>query len=246
LTEPQEYLDYAGHYSHPDVRGAIIGTKRLHDSETDFGNPVGPTVHQKWLSAFNTQSGKALLTRSPWSLFADFYQRIRPRGDEFWVTSGRINEIWQSAFDDIRKAYIRQRWPEQWIEMHPGDALRLGLESGDQIRVTNDDVLIQTGGFIAVDKTDSLYADLEKNGHIRIGQGAFEGVLIVTDSVLPGVLWTNALNTDSASNSVVHRVPDPITNRYRFKLGKGRVTKIGQSPYKEDLAQLTFASRTVL
>lgn len=112
--------------------------------------------------------------------------------------------------------------------------------------MSNDDVLIQTGGFIAVDKTDNLYTNLEKNGHIRIGQGSFEGVLLVTDSVLPGVLWTNSLNVDSASNSVVHRVPDPITNRYRFKLGKGRVTKIGQSPYKEDLTRLTFASRTVL
>jgi arsenite oxidase large subunit len=245
-TESQQYLDYAGHYSHPSVRGSIVGTKRLHDQETDFGNPEGPTVHQKWLTAFNTQSGKAVLTRSPWSLFSDFFERIRPQRDEFWITSGRINELWQSEFDDLRKAYIHRRWPEQWIEMHEQDAARLSLESGDQVRVSNDDVLIQTGGFIAVNKSDNLYANLEKNGHIRIGQGSFEGVLMVTDSVLPGVLWTNSLNVDSASNSVVHRVPDPITNRYRFKLGKGRVTKIGQSPFKKDLTRLTFASRTVI
>ena len=245
-TESPEYLEYAGYLDLPDVPGVIVGTKRLHDHETDFGTPRGPTVHKKWLTTFNTQSGKALLQRSPWDLFADFYERITPRGDELWVTSGRINERWQSAFDDIRRPYIMERWPGNFVEIHPSDAGKRDIESGDRVQVWNDDVLIQTGGFVGVEGDDMSYTGLERNGHIRIGKGSFEGTAIVTDDIRPGVLFTDFLWTKEPANSVVHRVADPITNRYRFKLGKGRIKKIGESPYKSAFRGMSFAPRTVM
>ncbi len=66
----------------------------------------------------------------------------------------------------------------------------------------------------------------------------------------PGVLFTNFLWApgwpETESNSLVHRVPDPITNRYRFKLGKGRVSKIGESPYKNSFKAMSFKSRTII
>jgi arsenite oxidase large subunit len=245
-TEPREYLEYAGYYTSPDVPGGIVGTKRLHDQETEFGVPEGPTVHEKWLSAFSSHSGKALLHKTPWDLFSDFYERIAPRDGEFWVTNGRINEVWQSAFDDRRRPYIMQRWPEQWVEIHPEDAARLGIESGDRVRLENDDVLIQTGGFVGVDDDDLSFTRLLAKGLIRTGRGACEGVAIVTDAVRPGVLFTNFLDLGSPANSLVHRVPDPVTNRYRFKLGKGRVSKIGESSYKTSFTQMSFAPRTII
>ncbi|MBI4612347.1 MAG: arsenate reductase (azurin) large subunit [Planctomycetes bacterium] len=244
FTEPREYLEYAGHFSDPRYPGGIAGTKRLHDPALDMGDPEGPTVHMKWMTAFNTHSGKGLLHKTPWSLFADFYERIRPREGEFWVTNGRINEVWQSAFDDARRPYIQQRWPEQWVEIHPEDAARLGIESGDRVRITNDDVLIQTGGFVFTEIPS--YTELEKEGLIRIGKGECEGVAIVTGAVQPGLVFTNFLDLGSPANSLVHRVPDPITDRYRFKLGKGRIEKIGPSPYKESFEKMTFAPRTII
>lgn len=246
LTEAEEYRRYAGSFSAEGVTGAIIGTKRLHDHETDFGVPEGPTVHMKWLSAFNSHSSKGLLHKTPWEVFADFYERITPGADEFWVTCGRVNEIWQTNFDDSRKSFIRDRWPKQWLEIHPDDAAPLGIESGDLVRIVNDDVLIQTGGFVAVDADDNSYTRLNEAGLIRIGKGAFEAVAVVTDAMRPGVLWTNALWPGSPANSVVHRVPDPITNRYRFKLGKGKLSKLGESPYKRQFKQMSFASRAVV
>lgn len=228
------------------VGDTLKGTKRLHDSTAEYGTPEGPTIHSKWLTNFKTQSGKALLQKTPWSLFSDFYERITPTGDELWITSGRINEVWQSGYDDRRRPYIMQRWPDSWVEMHPDDAKKRGIESGDRVRMANDDVLIQTAGFVGVDSDDLSYTKLEENGMIRTGSGECEAVAIVTDAIRPGVAFTNFLNPDSPSNSLVHRVPDPITNRYRFKLGKGRITKIGESPYKEDLSKMSFASRTIV
>ena len=119
-------------------------------------------------------------------------------------------------------------------------------DRGDEVMVTNDDVLIQKSGFIAVHSDEATFTKLNENGHIRIGRGEMKAVAIVTDAVRPGVMWTNALMPGSPANSLVHRVPDPITNRYRFKLGKGKIEKIGESPYKKDLQKLTFAPRTVV
>ena len=246
LTESQAYRDYAGFYDDPASPGAIIGTKRLHDGETDFGVPVGPTVHAKWLSSFNSHTGKGLLHKTPWSEFADFYERITPKEDELWVTMGRINEIWQTFFDDWRKPYIKRRWPMQAIEIHPDDAGPRGIESGDLVRIQNDDVLIQTGGFIGVAGDGLSYTALEENGHIRIGSGQFDAVALVTPAIRPGVIWANALVPNSPANSVVHRVPDPITNRYRFKLGKGRVTKIGESEYTSSFAAMSLKRRDII
>jgi arsenite oxidase large subunit len=246
LTESEDYKEYVGHYSAPQVTGAIIGTKRLHDYGNDFGEPEGPTVHSKWLSSFNSHSGKALLHKTPWTLFADFYERITPKGEEMWLTCGRINEIWQTMFDDVRRPFITQRWPDQWLELNPEDATRLGIETGDYVLVTNDDVLIQTGGFVAVHNDDAMFKSLEENGHIRIGKGEMKAVAIISDAIRPGVMWTNALIPGSPANSLIHRVPDPITNRYRFKLGKGKVKRLGESPYKHDLTKMSFAPRTII
>ncbi len=63
---------------------------------------------------------------------------------------------------------------------------------------------------------------------------------IVSDAVRPGVLFLNFLHLDSPANSLVHRVPDPIANRYRFKLGKGLVEKVGESPYKHRVTAMSF------
>lgn len=247
-TESQEYLDYAGYYKSTKTKGLIVGTKRLHDSTLDPGVPEGPTVHKKWLTAFNSQSGKGLLHKSPWELFADFYDRIKPREGEFWVDNGRMNENWQSLFDDLRRPYIMKRWPESWVEIHPDDAARLGIESGDRVVLENDDVLIQTGGFVGVDGDDLSFTKLQEKGHIRIGSGLCEGIAMITDAVRPGLVFTNFNDPRprASSNSLVHRVPDPITNKYRFKLGKGRLRKIGESPYKHSFEQMSFAPRTIM
>lgn len=246
LTEPQDYRDYAGYYDDEKTRGAIIGTKRLHAPEMNYGKPEGPTLHMKWMHAFNSQSGKGLLHKTPWEEFSDFYTRITPKGDELWVTMGRINEIWQTNFDGLRTPYIKDRWPHQFVEIHPDDAASRGIESGDLCRVENDDVLIQTGGFVGVDGDSQTFTGLDKAGKIRIGKGAYEAVAIVTSAIRKGVLWSNALDATQPPNSVVHRVPDPITNRYRFKLGKGRITKTGESDFKSDLTQMTFRPRDIV
>lgn len=225
--------------------GKLVGTKRLHDPELKLGDPEGPTTHASWLTAFKTHTGKALLIKSPWDLFSDFYARIKPRRDkgELWVTCGRINEVWQSAFDGLRKPYIASRWPMNFVEVHPDDAKAAKVESGDLVKLTNDEVLVQTGGFNRVHDEEITFTWLENNGHVKVSKGEIEAVAIVTPAVLRGVLFIYFLYPDNPANALSHQIPDPITHNYRYKLGKARLTRVGASPYKNDPKFMTFKRR---
>ncbi|MEK7444031.1 MAG: arsenate reductase (azurin) large subunit [candidate division NC10 bacterium] len=228
------------------VDGKLVGTQRLHDPTIKLGPPEGPTTHPKWLSAFNTHTGKAVLLRSYWEDFQDFWEAVKPTGDELWVTNGRINEMWQSGYDDFRRPYIMQRWPYEFIEIHPEDARARGIESGDFVAIENNNVLVQTGGYQGVDDNELSFTALKKAGKIGSTTGSFAAVAIVTDAVRRGVAFANFLWPSAPANSVVPRVPDPVTNRYRFKLGKGRITKTGESPYKRNFTAMSFAPRHIV
>lgn len=306
--------------------GLLVGTKRLQDSTLKTGTPMGATPFTgSILRQFGTPTGKANLLKTPWELFADFYDFIKPKKDELWVTTGRINELWQSGFDDQkRRPYLRQRWPHNFLEIHPDDAKKRGIESGDMLMVWSDAVPVQTGGFAQASESvrgvvrhseaetsvqqdallraghaaekrqtvtgrldaavqeDALLASvrraapvadmpldkdpdaasaiglrwedvqpltftaLQKAGHIKLIQGSFQAVAIVTDAIRPGVAFTYFLDTKNPGNSLAPRVLDPISQRYRFKLGVGQVKKIGESKFKHEFTEMSFAPRHIV
>ena len=229
--------------------GKLVGTKRLHDSTLKLpeDGPEGPTVWPKWLTSFKSQTGKANFIKSPWWLFSDFFEFIRPKGDEIWITNGRINEIWQSCFDDVeRRPYITQRWPENFIEIHPDDAKPRGIESGDIVLAESDRVPVQTGGFMGRDTKDLLFTKLMENGHIKLTSASVTAVAVVNPMPRPGVTFMYFLHTIQSANSLTPRVADPISNNYRFKLGVGRIRKIGESPYKKSFRTMSFGRRDIV
>ena len=162
------------------------------------------------------------------------------------MTNGRINETWQSGYDDFRRPYIMARWPSMFVEIHPDDASARGIESGDLVAVENDRVLVQTGGFQGVEEKELTFTELRRAGHIKTTTASFTAVAMVTDAVRRGVVWALMLWPGSPANAVVPQVPDPVTNRARFKLGKGRVTKIGESPHKRSFTTMSFKPRPIV
>lgn len=129
--------------------GKLVGTKRLHDSTLELGTAYGLTkIDMGFLRKFGTPTGRANLLKAPWELYADYWEFMKPKGDELWVTSGRINEFWQSGFDDqMRRPYLRQRWPDNWLEIHPDDARARGIESGDRVLISHDRIPVMVGGY---------------------------------------------------------------------------------------------------
>ncbi|MFZ5818020.1 MAG: arsenate reductase (azurin) large subunit [Bacillota bacterium] len=226
--------------------GKLVGTSRVHDPEMKLGSPDGPTIHARWLTHFNTHSGKALIHKSPWDMWSDFYQRITPQGDELWLTLGRINEVWQSVFDDMRKGYIMQRWPDNFVEIHPEDARARGIESGDMVELYSDDILVEDDGFILTEDNEWTFTERMKKGYIRTTSGRVTAIAMVTDAVRPGVMFTYFLWPGQPSNSLTHAVPDAITERYPWKLGKAKVRRLGESPFKHDTRFMSFVPRTII
>ena len=196
------------------------------------------------LTAFNTHQGKANFIKSPWWLFEDFYDSIKPQGDELWVSNGRINEIWQSGFDDVeRRPYITQRWPTTFLEIHPVDAKQRGIESGDMVEAFSERVPVQTGGYVWRRTSDWKFKNLMAKGNIKLVKASFKAVAVVIDTPRQGMAYAWNLNPKEPANALSPRVPDPMTNNYRFKLGVGKIRKIGESPYKKDFGQMSFAPR---
>lgn len=230
--------------------GQLVGTERLHDPGNNWGEMEQGEVQISSLYAFNTQSGKAILLKSPWKFsgWIQFYEAVKPRAEkgEVWVTNGRFGETWQSGFDDVRKPYLSRRWPMAGIVIHPDDAKRTGIESGDLVEVVNDTVYVQVGQPQGVLDADLTFNQLMRDGHIVTTVGKFQAVAIVSDEMRRGVVMANFNSPRSPANAVVSAVPDPITNNYRYKLGRGVLTKVGESPYKHSFTQMSLKPRPIV
>lgn len=58
-------------------------------------------------------------------------------------------------------------------------------------------------------------------------------------------LWLG-LGRNESNHGFRSSVPDPMTNNYRYKLGRGVVTKVGESPYKHEFVRMSLKPRNVV
>ncbi len=227
--------------------GTLVGTKRLHDTTRtlDETGPAGANVFNKKLTHFNSQTGKCNIQKSPWSLFSDYWEWLQPKDDELWCTSGRINERWQSGFDDRRRPYVVQRWPENWIEIHPDDAKARGIENGDYVMAYSDRVPGTKETILGVGGNDFQFSSLLENGYIELSKAAVTAIAMVTPAIKKGVVYMDFLHTPQPANALEGRVVDWISGNYNYKMGVARVKKIGESPYKRTFRSMSFARRDI-
>ncbi len=187
----------------------IKGTERLHADLT-----------------FKSDSKKANFVLPDWDAVAARMDVIGPSGDEFYVMNGRVNELWNNLGDQIRMAYHVDRWPANYIEISPDDAGRLGVESGDWLRVWSDRVIDQLGQPMSAEFTALAY---------------------VTDAVPNGVLYSYFNYPGQPANNLVSAdtTLQPLNLRYNFKVGRGKLENIGPSEYKNAF-RMSFASREIV
>ena len=236
--------------------GELFGTKRLHDTTLTAqelarkglaDGPQGKNIESKLITHFKSQTGKVNIQKHPWELYADFWEWQHPKGDEVWFSNGRINEVWQSGFDDVeRRPYTTQRWPENWIEIHPEDAKARGIESGDRVMLYSNRVPAFKDTIIGIHGNDLQFDELLKNGHIRLLKAAVTAIAIVTPAVKQGVVYGDMLDMRQPTNSLAPRVTDNISNNYNYKLGVCRVKRMGGSEYQNGFRSFSFAPRNIV
>ena len=170
---------------------------------------------------------------------------MKPKKDELWCTSGRTNERWQSGFDDRRRPYIVQRWPENYVEISIEDAKERGIESGDYVMVYSDRVPSLKETTLGVEGSDYSFSGQMKNGNVEFTKAAVTGVAMVTRHIKKGVLFMDFLQTEQPANALEGRIVDWISGNYNYKIGVARVKKIGVSPYKKTFWSMSFAPRDI-
>jgi arsenite oxidase large subunit len=95
-------------------------------------------------------------------------------------------------------------------------------------------------------ENDLSFNSLLKNGYIKTTEGRFSAIAIVSDEMRENVVKANFNFTGSPGNSVCHAVPDPMTNNYRYKLGRGTLKKLGESPYKHSFTEMSLKPRPII
>jgi arsenite oxidase large subunit len=228
--------------------GTLVGTKRLHDTTRKLPEtgPAAGNVFNKKLTHFNSQTGRCNIQKSPWSLFSDYWEWMTPKGNELWCTSGRTNERWQSGFDDRRRPYVVQRWPDNYVEVHPDDAAARGIESGDMLMVYSDRVPSLKETTLGVEGSDYSFSGQMKAGNVELTRAAVTGVAMVTRHIKKGIIFMDFLHTSQPANSLEGRIVDWISGNYNYKIGVAKVKKIGVSPYKKSFRSMSFAPRDII
>lgn len=231
-----------------DDQGNLIGTKRLHDTTRKLPDtgPAGANMFNKKLTHFNSQTGKCNIEKAQWSLFSDYWEWMKPKGDELWFTSGRINERWETGFDDERRPYIMTRWPENFVEISPDDAKARGIESGDYVEIYSDRVPGLKEVTLGVEASDYSFSGQMARGNVKLTSAKIKAVAIVTRALKPSVLFMDALNKHEPANALAGRVVDWISGNYNYKMGVARIRKTGVSPYKTDLTAMSFGPRDIV
>jgi len=218
------------------VEKARADGKRGHDLLAEFGTQglqtplklengeLVETVRQHTDLKFKTDSGKANFVMADWSAVKARNDILAPQGDELWVTNGRVNHYWNNLFDFVRRPYTFQRWPVNFLEISAEDASARGIESGDMVRVESDRVINQIGKQVT---------------------GSFTAVAYVTPQVPTGVTFAYFHYPKSPANAVVSADTSlqPLNLRYQFKLGRGKISKIGSTELKD---RMPFAPRNIV
>ncbi len=208
---------------------------RAHDLLRTYGNdgiqtPLslegGELVGTKRLHAdltFKTNSGKANFVLADWDEVKARNEILGPTGDELWVTNGRVNALWNNLFDNARRFISTERWPMNFLEISQNDADDRGIVSGDLLSIESDNVRDQLGNATT---------------------GSFTAVAYVTPMVPDGVTFTYFLFPGQPANVITpgDTSLQPLNLRYNFKLGKGRVTKIGTTDL---VGRMSFAPRNI-
>lgn len=202
---------------------ASYGTQGLQTPLRLEGGELVETVRLHTDLKFKTDSGKANFVLADWDAVKERNSILAPVDDEVWVLNGRVNALWNNLSDSVRREIGRERWPANFIEINPEDAAAWGFESGDQLAIESNNVLDPLGNKVS---------------------GRFEAVAYVSDIVPRGITFTYFLYPGQPANAVTSADTSlqPLNLRNNFKLGKGRITKIGTTVLTDTMS---FAPRNI-
>jgi arsenite oxidase large subunit len=172
------------------------------------GVPVGTVrVHEE--GRFFTPSGKARFVPAPLP-YPGYAAKVMEQRAKFpfWVNNGRTNHIWQTLYHHQHVPFYAEHNPMPHLEIHPADAAKLGITSGDLIELENNVGRVRAMAYVTT---------AVKRGHTFMLFGQPRGAVgdLVSDHVDPS---TTIPYYKGAWASVRRIAPQPeIVKRLSFR-----------------------------
>ncbi|MCA9261849.1 MAG: nitrate reductase, partial [Planctomycetales bacterium] len=103
------------------------------DPMLDVGPYADESLAEGDVKFYGQADGKAVIWLRPANPPAE------PADDEypFVLSTGRVLEHWHTGTMTMRASELQRAQPECYVEIHPEDADKLGVKSGDQIKITS-------------------------------------------------------------------------------------------------------------
>ena len=83
-------------------------------------------------TAFKTSDGKAHLQPVSWREPPEMPDEEYP----FWLTNFRLVGHWHTGSMSFESPSLKKRWPEEYVMINPKDAKKLGIKTGDLVKVS--------------------------------------------------------------------------------------------------------------
>lgn len=93
----------------------------------------GKTPEDSPFAFYGNKNNKAIIWLRPYEPAAEVPDIEFP----FWLNTGRVIEHWHSGSMTRRIPILHQGVPNAYVELHPADAKRLGVKTGDSVRITS-------------------------------------------------------------------------------------------------------------
>jgi assimilatory nitrate reductase catalytic subunit len=155
------------------------------------GHPGTPRLYQG--GRFHTESGRAkfhpVRYRPPAEVVDDDYP--------LWLTTGRVVSQYLSGTQTRRIGPLVEQYPEPLCELHPRLAERLGVRTGDVVRVTS------------------------RRGSMTLPASVVE--TIRPDTIFIPYHWPGV----RAANQLTQRALDPLSKIPEYKVSAVRVERVG-------------------
>jgi len=130
-----------------------------------------------------------------------------------WLTTGRVVSQYLSGTQTRRIGPLVEQYPEPLCEMHPRLAERLGVRSGDVVRVTS------------------------RRGSMTLPASVVE--TIRPDTVFIPYHWPGA----RAANQLTQRALDPLSKIPEYKVSAVRVDRVGPGAVPIDARDVGLTER---
>jgi hypothetical protein len=160
--------------------------------------------------------------KSDWHDIREDFEKNRARDGEFFICNGRVNELWNSMFTNIRNETVRQRYPDDLpgtiIEVNKTDAGKLNIQNGDVVAIKCDDIhLGGSGEFRAV---VSIQSDSAPSGIVFV---IFS--YPATSEHMNEFPFRN-FNHEGYVNNITTGYVDPMNPIAAVKFARGTITKL--------------------